>query len=340
MLYRRILRTCLSVDKDVAVRSLLATSPQAIEAHMPKEGLPAGRERVTELVREVNGNADWYVPNHDNTTTVSDAVRAAFRSKGGDTSAAMSGMKYCSQVSQCARQRVIDSKPALEEWANNLTSRQITDFRHIFDIEKGTVSKSQQECLARAKLQDTANALLLVAHPLIHGEFTQTVMAVWIHDNNGTVALVLNVPSNGKNLRYGGPVDTDCCNILLQRLTPDKHFYVGGGIGSLARDTDSVDEVPEVAPEGTVTVQGIAAWAPGQLLSELESGTWLVAESTGDFADILFSAEDHTTEEIYRQVLLRMECNDNNVAELTRITRATERALGCLDMDFQPWQRS
>jgi putative transcriptional regulator len=156
--------------------------------------------------------------------------------------------------------------------------------------------------------QSVGNGTLLVASPgLADPNFARTVVLVLRNDDNGTLGVVLNRPTNiepaavfpeledgvgaypGRLFR-GGPVSPTQLLLLVRGLaaatvsTPeilDKVF--------LTIDLDSLPDMVRLA-DGTNDLRlfaGHAAWAPGQLAAELRAGGWQVMAGT---ADLVFHA--------------------------------------------------
>jgi putative transcriptional regulator len=156
--------------------------------------------------------------------------------------------------------------------------------------------------------QSVGNGTLLVASPaLTDANFARTVVLVLRNDDNGTLGVVLNRPTNiepaavfpelkdgvgaypGRLFR-GGPVSPTQLLLLVRGLaaatvsTPeilDKVF--------LTIDLDSLPDMVRLA-DGTNDLRlfaGHAAWVPGQLAAELRAGGWQVMAGT---ADLVFHA--------------------------------------------------
>jgi putative transcriptional regulator len=151
--------------------------------------------------------------------------------------------------------------------------------------------------------QSIGNGTLLVASPgLTDPNFARTVVLVLRSDDNGTLGVVLNRPTNlepaavfpeladgvgtypGRLFR-GGPVSPGQLLLLVRGLaaaavaTPeilDKVF--------LTIDLDSLPEMVRLA-DGTNDLRlyaGHAAWVPGQLEAELRAGGWQVVAGNAD----------------------------------------------------------
>ena len=157
--------------------------------------------------------------------------------------------------------------------------------------------------------QSVGGGTLLVASPgLTDPNFARTVVLVLRNDDNGTLGVVINRPTNlepaavfpelaegvgtyqGRLFR-GGPVSPTQLLLLVRGLaaatvsTPeilDKVF--------LTIDTEALPEMVRLA-DGTNDLRlyaGHAAWARGQLDAELRAGGWQVLTGT---ADLVFHAD-------------------------------------------------
>jgi putative transcriptional regulator len=151
--------------------------------------------------------------------------------------------------------------------------------------------------------QSVGNGTLLVASPgLTDPNFARTVVLVLRSDDNGTLGVVVNRPTNlepatvfpeladgvgtySGTLFRGGPISPAQLLLLVRGLpaatisTPeilDKVF--------LSIDLDSLPEMVRLA-DGTNDLRifaGHAAWGPGQLDAELRAGGWQVVPGTAD----------------------------------------------------------
>jgi putative transcriptional regulator len=156
---------------------------------------------------------------------------------------------------------------------------------------------------------DVADGALLVASSkLDDANFSRTVVLVLRHDDNGTVGVVINRPTNlvpatvfpeiapavgtyDGRLYRGGPVAPGRLLFLVRGLAAatvngpevlDKVF--------LSADPESLTDITRLA-EGTNDLRmyaGHAEWTQGQLDQEIAAGGWTVVP--GD-ADLVFSAE-------------------------------------------------
>jgi len=157
--------------------------------------------------------------------------------------------------------------------------------------------------------QSVGNGTLLVASPgLTDPNFAHSVVLVLRNDDNGTLGVVLNHPTNlepatvfpelaagvgaypGRLFR-GGPISPAQLLLLVRGLaaatiaTPEILEKV-----FLTIDLDSLPDMVRLA-DGTNDLRiyaGHAAWGPGQLDAELRAGGWQVVQGT---ADLVFHAD-------------------------------------------------
>lgn len=128
---------------------------------------------------------------------------------------------------------------------------------------------------------------LLVASPrLLDPNFYRSVVLLVEHDDDGTLGLVLNRPTEspvGEHLPdwssfvsdpgvvfIGGPVQPDV-GVALARADGSRGLP-GARLIDLTAGPDGVQGVVRV-------FAGYAGWAPGQLASEIEEGGWLVVDA-------------------------------------------------------------
>ncbi|HEX7235573.1 MAG TPA: YqgE/AlgH family protein [Gammaproteobacteria bacterium] len=149
--------------------------------------------------------------------------------------------------------------------------------------------------------QTIGHGTLLVASPALSDvNFAHAVVLVLQHDENGTVGVVLNRPTNlvpatvfpelaesiggyGGHLFRGGPVAATRLIYLVRGLAAatvngpevlDKVFLSidDSSLPDMVRLADGTDELRLYA--------GHAAWVPGQLQAEVNAGGWQVLPAT------------------------------------------------------------
>jgi putative transcriptional regulator len=157
--------------------------------------------------------------------------------------------------------------------------------------------------------QSVGNGTLLVASPqLADANFARAVLLVLSHDDNGTIAVMLNRPTNlvpatvfpelaesigsyTGHLFRGGPIAPTRLIYLVRGLAAatvsgpevlDKVFLSidDASLPDMVRLADGTDELRFFA--------GHAAWAPGQLQAEISAGGWQVLRAT---PELVFHAD-------------------------------------------------
>jgi putative transcriptional regulator len=149
-------------------------------------------------------------------------------------------------------------------------------------------------------------SLLLASPALTDPHFLRSVVLVVDHDEDGAVGLVLNRPSELRVFALlpvwsdlaadpqvvfeGGPVAPDSA-LALARLTgsaaDEEAGREGEGLRHLTSDLCLVDldvDPDALTPrlEGLRVFAGYAGWAPDQLESEIDEGSWFVLPALPD----------------------------------------------------------
>ncbi|MEY3941876.1 MAG: hypothetical protein RIR07_762 [Bacteroidota bacterium] len=135
----------------------------------------------------------------------------------------------------------------------------------------------------------------LMAHPLLDdGNFARCVVLLTEHNDDGTVGLVLNRPSEYTlsqalvgswpdwPLNLGGPVGTD--SLFFLHLRPD---LISGGnevlpgvfFGGSLDDVQRAAESKALSAEDVLFAAGYSGWSVGQLQAELDEGSWVIQHS-------------------------------------------------------------
>lgn len=159
------------------------------------------------------------------------------------------------------------------------------------------------------------NGHLLVAAPeLIDPNFDRTVVLIVRHDENGALGLVLNRPTRTRItevwrqisttdcardglLYHGGPCESDLM-FLHDRRDLDQ-FDVLPGTLFFSCAHDHAERLVTEADGRVRAFVGHSGWAPGQLESELRSGSWLTIEATAADA---FRAEEQLWDDVRRRI--------------------------------------
>jgi len=156
---------------------------------------------------------------------------------------------------------------------------------------------------------------LLVASPgLVDPNFRRSVILVIAHDDEGAVGLVLNRQSDaevaeavpplrplvdlGDVVSVGGPVQPEAVCVLAEWEDPDEAgTIVFEDVGLMAGDAAVDDVVP--ATRRRRVFAGYAGWSAGQLESELEEPSWIVADARVE--DVFGEARDLWAEVLRRK---------------------------------------
>jgi len=136
--------------------------------------------------------------------------------------------------------------------------------------------------------------VLLVAPPMMHDpNFRRTVVLLCEHTPEGSFGLILNRPLgvrlaemireiDGRDISIGkgGPVQTDtlhfvhtCGDEVLGTIPVGNGIFWGGDFEVLKL----MIETGQVSSENVRFFLGYAGWSPGQLLSEIDQGGWILA---------------------------------------------------------------
>ncbi len=162
-----------------------------------------------------------------------------------------------------------------------------------------------------------ATGRLLVATPaLLDPNFVRTVVLLLDHDEDGTVGVVLNRPTelplatglpgwerlaaDPPVVFLGGPVSPGSA-ICLGRTRPAAYVegfrQVTGRLGLLDPDRD-VDELA-LGVEAARVCSGYAGWGAGQLDDEVDEGSWFVVDL--DERDISSAAPESLWQRVLRR---------------------------------------
>ena len=148
-------------------------------------------------------------------------------------------------------------------------------------------------------LREVIRGSYLVAEPFITDPtFYRKVVIVLDKDEDGTVGLVINEPSDyiigepegddelGLPIHDGGPVEPENSFQFLhkskwiedsQELIPG--LFWGGNMEAIVKGFTA----GKLTKENLLCYRGYCGWAPGQLESELEKKAWIVAPPNPDF---------------------------------------------------------
>eukprot|EP01126_Amoeba_proteus_P051098 TRINITY_DN6087_c0_g1_i1.p1 TRINITY_DN6087_c0_g1~~TRINITY_DN6087_c0_g1_i1.p1 ORF type:complete len:208 (-),score=30.15 TRINITY_DN6087_c0_g1_i1:123-746(-) len=123
--------------------------------------------------------------------------------------------------------------------------------------------------------------MLLLAHPFLKDStFCQAVILILKNDEAGTIGVMLEnrIPTKGV-YRHGGPI-------------LDKNFILWSPKDLITKSGIKLTEglywsqimtLSDKIPPGLCLFRGYTRWNPGQLESELRSGTWFLVQAPMDF---------------------------------------------------------
>ncbi len=140
---------------------------------------------------------------------------------------------------------------------------------------------------------------ILISQPfMLDDNFKRSVILITEHNEEGTVGFILNKPiemelaslfDSGEDFEprfgYGGP----CCEDTLHYI-----HNIGGLLSESIPVFDDLcwcgefEELRQLIKEGAVMSDnilfflGYSGWSPGQLDAELETGSWIVSETSVD----------------------------------------------------------
>jgi putative transcriptional regulator len=149
--------------------------------------------------------------------------------------------------------------------------------------------------------------VLLVARPTLDDpNFAESVLLVVYHDNNGSLGVLLNRPTNLRPSRvfpdvealasyadpvfFGGPLEPRQVLVLLR--DPPPGTVPGDALIEdvyITADASVVERLgSRLGVERVRLYAGHAAWGPGQLQGEIDAGDWSLLPG---HVDLVFAAE-------------------------------------------------
>lgn len=164
----------------------------------------------------------------------------------------------------------------------------------------------------------TKGRLLLATPPLDDPNFDRTVIFMLEHRDDGALGVVINRPSDEEldepldrwndlqsepqGVFLGGPVEPDALIALAYAREPviepsDELSPVSGRVASADLTTDPAIVAGLV--ESVRVFRGYAGWGPGQLETEIETGSWLVLDA--EPSDVF----DDDPDDLWRSILRR-----------------------------------
>jgi len=142
---------------------------------------------------------------------------------------------------------------------------------------------------------DSLTGKLLLASPVMGDPtFARAVILMIEHSDLGAMGLVLNRPTETRvddvwdqisilpcpideSLRKGGPCEGPL--MVLHSDAEDADVCVCDGVG-FSTQTHKVTSVIEQPQRAMTFFVGYSGWGPGQLESELDTGSWLITQAT------------------------------------------------------------
>src|SRR5690606_3260475 len=171
---------------------------------------------------------------------------------------------------------------------------------------------------------------LLVSEPfMLDPNFMRSVILLCEHDENGTVGLVLNQPSNLQvkdvvpvmsdvdlPLYVGGPVGMDsiqfvhkCNDRLNSGVDLGEGIFWGGNFEALK----ILLENKEINNDEIKFFIGYSGWTMGQLAHELKENTWMISN---DFnPDLIFVSDE---ENLWKEVIVNLGPKFAHVAQFPK----------------------
>ncbi len=153
--------------------------------------------------------------------------------------------------------------------------------------------------------QDKAGSLaghLLISTPAIQGSFfTRSMVYLCAHNEEGAMGVIVNYPVENIRLteifdqlgihaatkprdlpvHFGGPVESNRGFIVHEAEYPAEGCLIAkDGIAVTASLSILQDLAEGKGPKNGMLVLGYAGWAAGQLESEIETGSWIIAPAT------------------------------------------------------------
>jgi putative transcriptional regulator len=157
---------------------------------------------------------------------------------------------------------------------------------------------------------------LLVASPhLDDSPFSQAVILVLYHSQDGAFGVVLNRPLEQtvdslwrqlsdqpcqcqRPLDMGGPVSGPLMALHREESLAEMDAHVPGGV-YVAATKEHLEQLVSEADQPCRIFVGHAGWNGGQLEREIESGVWLLAQAT---ADHVFGEDENLWRNTIRQI--------------------------------------
>lgn len=155
---------------------------------------------------------------------------------------------------------------------------------------------------------------ILLAEPfMLDPNFRRSAVAVCEHTDEGSLGFILNKPIEMKlndlmsnfpefdcPVYYGGPVATDTIHFMHNKgdlLEGSQSVTEGVWWGGEFQKLIFLVESELIKPENIRFYIGYSGWSGGQLNEELDSGSWVIAESDANY---VFKSKHH---ELWEQIM-------------------------------------
>jgi putative transcriptional regulator len=157
---------------------------------------------------------------------------------------------------------------------------------------------------------------LLVASPhLEDSPFSQAVVLLLYHSEDGAFGVVLNRPMDQtvdslwsqlsdqpcqcrRPLDMGGPVSGPLMALHREESLAEMDAHVPGGV-YVAATKEHLEQLVSEADQPCRVFVGHAGWTGGQLEQELAAGVWLLAPAT---AEVVFSEDQNLWRHVIHQI--------------------------------------
>jgi putative transcriptional regulator len=182
----------------------------------------------------------------------------------------------------------------------------------------------------QSKVEINRGTILLAEPFMLDPGFRRSVVLLCDHSPEGTVGFILNKPLDmevsglirdfpeySSGVFYGGPVATDTLHYLhtIGHIL-DESIEIGNGVfwGGNFKQLKALIAQEMVTPETLRFFVGYSGWSGGQLLDELDYGSWITAKMDINY---LFNSE-YTS--LWNTILKHKGDNFSIIAEMPEST--------------------
>ncbi|KAJ0412526.1 hypothetical protein ATCC90586_006893 [Pythium insidiosum] len=341
VLYRDLLQIARELDRNAAFRALISSNMlvrptldrnAAFRALISSNMLvrpTVGRDQHAPRLPHVDAynsalleflqNRSFYLPSPTRKSAVS-IVRDAFREPHATraavqqaTDTAFVALRALNDCLVIASDHQIVTQPALAMMPTPAAQRDQSDgktrlLRELARLQEARASASAEETprVAADSVQlaeQASTGIFLLAHPMLDGIFSRSVVLLTEHSRRGTKGFIVNRQTTnplvktfkvhprimrafGANkVHDGGPVRTDYAEILHGHAAFGGERVVAGNFEDDKADSIFVGMDLETAADAVekktlpqsdvVFLNGVSSWTTGQLESELRRGAWV-----------------------------------------------------------------